>query len=132
MRVLDYKTGSTKFSKSDLEKGLALQTGLYALAAERLWLESGAHIAESHYWHIPTRETSGSLIFEGAVLDNELAETVLRQAARSIEFVRSGVFPSAPARPISGGFSCRSYCDFGALCRVSRESVYKARREGLA
>jgi hypothetical protein len=132
LRVLAYKSGSTKFSKTDLEKGLALQTVLYALAAEEFWLKSGAHIAESHYWHIPTREASGSLKFEGAVRGNELADTVLRQAARSVRLIRSGVFPSAPTKPISGVFSCRSKCDFAPICRVSRQSVYKARQEGSA
>ena len=131
LRVLDYKSGSMKFSKSDLRKGIALQTALYALAAEKFWVGTGGHVAESHYWHIPIREASGSLSFQGKVRDDELAEAAIQHAAWSVERVRSGIFPSAPEKPIAGAFSCRSYCDYGPICRVTRQSIFKARQGGL-
>jgi ATP-dependent helicase/nuclease subunit B len=132
LRVLDYKSGGTKYSASDLEKGLALQTALYALAAEHFWTQRGARVAESHYWHIPTREASGSIRFQGAVRDNALAESAIRQAALSIERIRDGVFPGAPGKPAAGGMLCRSNCDFAPICRVTRQSIRKARQGGFA
>lgn len=132
LRVLDYKSGSTKYSQSDLRKGLALQTPLYALAAEQFLVGEGERVAESHYWHITIREASGSLRFDGTVRDHELAETAVQQAALNVERTRSGIFPAAPEKPITGAFSCRSYCDIAPICRVSRQSINKARRGGLA
>ncbi len=132
LRVLDYKSGSTKYSEPDLRKGLALQTPLYALAAERFCIVEGGRVSESHYLHIPTRMTSGSLNFEGQVRDNETVEESLRQAALNVERVRSGIFPSAPEKPITGAFTCRSLCEFAPLCRVSAQSIAKARRGGFS
>ena len=132
LRVIDYKSGSSTYSKPVLQKGLALQTALYALAAEQFWAQGEARVAESHYWHIPSRNASGSLKFSGAVLDDETAAGAIQQAAWSAAQVRAGVFPSAPAKPAPGSLQCRSYCDFAALCRVSRQSIAKAKRGGLA
>lgn len=132
LRVIDYKSGSTKYSKNDIEKGLALQTVFYALAAERNWLAPGAQVKESYYLHIPKREPSGRLVFREKVEENELVESALQQVARNVQLIRRGVFPSAPGQPSSGSYLCRDHCDFAPICRVSRESIRKARRAGLA
>ena len=132
LRVLDYKSGSTKYTSSDFQKGLALQTALYALAAEKYWTAEGGRIAESSYWHIPIRDTSGELTFQGAVCEDADAGEVIRLAALMVERVRGGVFPSAPAKPVSGAYSCRSSCDFAPVCRVSRQSIARARRGGFS
>jgi ATP-dependent helicase/nuclease subunit B len=131
LRVIDYKSGSTTWSTNDLKKGLALQTTLYALAAERFWSNDESHVAESHYWHIPSREASGSLKISACVTQDELADAIIQQAAWNIFQIRSGVFPSAPGKPVQGGMSCNSRCDFAPICRVSRLSIGKARRGGL-
>jgi len=128
LRVLDYKSGSVAYSKADMEKGLALQTALYALAAEKFWLEEGAIVAESHYWHIPSREASGNLDFQGTVRESDLAESAISQAALNVERVRAGVFPSAPAKPGAGSMLCRGNCDYSSICRVTRQSIHKARQ----
>lgn len=128
LRVIDYKSGSTPYSKNDLQKGLALQTALYALAAEHFWTGEGNRVAESHYWHIPSRKASGSLKIDGAVLDDGVAEATIQQASWSIAQVRSGVFPSAPGKPIQGRALCSSRCDYAPICRVSRQSISKAKR----
>ena len=132
LRVIDYKSGSTQYSKNDIEKGLALQTALYALAAERNWLAPEAQVKESFYLHIPSRKPSGRIAFHERVEANELVESALQQVARNVKQVRMGVFPSAPAKPASGGSLCRENCDFAPICRVSRESIRKARQAGLA
>ena len=67
LRVVDYKSGGTRYSLSDVQNGLAFQAPLYALAAERLL---GKPAAESYYLHIALREPSGKLKFdEGAQQD---------------------------------------------------------------
>ncbi|MBN1536887.1 MAG: PD-(D/E)XK nuclease family protein [Anaerolineales bacterium] len=132
LRVIDYKSGSSTWSKTDMQIGLALQTALYALAAERYWVSEGGRIAESHYLHIPSRNTSGKLSISGAVQQDGLAEEIIQQAIRSAAMVRAGVFPSAPGKPVQGGMQCSSRCDFAPICRVTRCSIVKARRGGLA
>ena len=131
LRVIDYKSGSTPNTKSDLQQGLALQTALYALAAEHFWLQDQGRVAESHYWHIPSRKPSGSLYFQETVREEMVAETTIQRAAQSVERIRVGIFPSAPAKPGQGSRSCRSRCDFGSVCRVSRQSIFKAKRGEL-
>jgi len=131
LRIIDYKSGSTPNTKSDLQQGLALQTALYALAAEHFWLQDQGRVAESHYWHIPSRKPSGSLYFQETVREERVAETTIQRAAQSVERIRVGIFPSAPAKPGQGSRSCRSRCDFGAVCRVSRQSIFKAKRGEL-
>lgn len=128
VRVIDYKSGSVTYSKPDLEKGLALQTALYALAAEEYWAGEHARVAESHYWHIPNRKSSGSLYFQAGVRENELTREIIRHAAGNITQIQAGIFPSAPAKRYQGGRDCSSRCNFGALCRVSRQSIAKAWR----
>jgi ATP-dependent helicase/DNAse subunit B len=132
LKVIDYKSGSMTYSKPDIEKGLALQTVLYALAAERNWLSLDAQVKESCFLHIPNHKSSGCVVFREKVEENELVETALQQAARNVKLVQEGVFPSAPGKPSSGNLSCRENCDFASICRVSRESIRKARRAGLA
>ena len=69
--------------------------------------------------HIPSRKTSGRITFHERVEENELVESALQQVARNVQQVRLGLFPSAPAKPASGGSLCRENCDFAAICRVS-------------
>ncbi len=130
LRVIDYKSGSTTYSKADMQKGLATQTALYALVAERYWLRGEGRVVESHYWLIPTRSSSGSLIFEVGVRQDEVVENIIQQAAWCVEQVRCGLFPSAPAKPVQWGKACVNRCDYGSICRVSRQSIAKARRGG--
>jgi ATP-dependent helicase/DNAse subunit B len=132
LRVIDYKSGSSLYSKAKMKKGTALQTALYALAAERYWSQVGNRVAESQYWVIPKRKPSGELHFSGPVLEHELAGEIIAQAARSVDQVRAAAFPSAPAEPAEGQTACRKGCEFAALCKVTRESIRKAKRGGLA
>ncbi len=132
LRVIDYKSGSQGYYRSDLEKGLATQTALYALAAERYYLGEDAKVLASEYWHIPSRQASGKLRFQGAVQADSTAQKVIEQAAWSVKQARAGVFPSAPGKPGQGRHGCSSWCDFAVLCRVTRQSITKARQGGLA
>ena len=125
-RVIDYKSGSSTFSKPDIQRGYALQTALYALAAERL-LPEVARVAESYFLHIPTRKASGQLRLEERPADREIVEAAVEQAAVFVHLVRSGAFLSTPAKAVAGGTACRSGCQFAAICRVTRQSIAKGR-----
>jgi hypothetical protein len=127
LRVIDYKSGSTTYSKEDIARGYALQSALYALAAERL-LPGAGRVSESFYLHIPTRESSGRLRFAAGAEADGMVQAAVEVSAQFVDRIRSGVFPGAPGKPSVGARACRDSCDFAALCRVSRQSIAKARR----
>jgi ATP-dependent helicase/nuclease subunit B len=129
LRVIDYKTGSRKFSSYDILRGEALQTALYALAVEPI-LDVSARIEESCYMHVSTGETSGCIVFDGRALENILMQGAVAAAGAVVTAVKEGRFPSLPAKPGYGSQSCSQNCDFSALCRVSRRSIAKARGYG--
>jgi len=67
--------------------------------------------------------------------ESSLAEgfaEAVAQAARAVEAVRAGSFVAAPSKASFGGGSCANTCDFGALCRVTRQVARKARKAALA
>jgi RecB family exonuclease len=130
LRVIDYKSGSTAYSKTDIERGLACQTALYALAVEPHLLP-GAKIVESSYLLIPTRATSGTIQFEGRAIENETVQAAVSMALAFIRFVRQGEFPSRPGKATWGTLGCRKFCDFSGLCRVSRQGIAKAQQRSV-
>ena len=125
LRVLDYKSGSTSYAKTDLEAGRALQTPLYALAVEGLLM---APVRESAYVLIPRRELSGNLKSQGFMAKNETAQQALDQAGWFVREIRRGAFPSLPSKPSAGSMACSTYCSFSGLCRIDRQTAAKARR----
>ncbi len=127
-RVIDYKSGSRTYGKQEILGGSATQTALYALAAEQL-LPEVARVAESYFLHIPSRETSGHLRLDERPADGETVDAVVEQAAVFVHLVRSGAFPSTPAKAVAGGTSCRPGCQFAAICRVTRQSIAKGRSQ---
>jgi ATP-dependent helicase/DNAse subunit B len=128
LRIIDYKSGSSKFYKSAIEEGTALQTALYALAAEA----GGTNrVTESYYLHIPSRETSGKLTFQGKVEENETVQAAQRRVFFAIDHISRGEFPAAPSKAAGGGTTCRSRCDMATICRVTRQAISKAKRRGF-
>jgi ATP-dependent helicase/DNAse subunit B len=125
LRLIDYKSGSTAYSKKDIAKGLAFQTALYALAAEQLLR---AQVADSYYLHIPKREPSGKLTFNSPVQADETVGAAVARAAQFVQAVRAGIFPALPAKSGTGQNGCASSCEFAALCRPDRHTFAKARR----
>jgi len=130
LRVIDYKSGRTGFSKTDIKKGLSLQTALYALAAEQL-LSQNNRVMDSFYLHIPNRGKSGHLQFSGEVIQDDTVQEAVKQANFAVNHIQLGEFPAMPAKPMGGSTGCRSRCDFSSLCRVTRQSIIKARRRGF-
>jgi hypothetical protein len=125
LRVLDFKCGSSHYSKKDVQNGLALQTALYAVAAEKLL---GDQVSQSFYLHIPIRETSGKLAFSGPVADSDEVQAAATAATGFVARIQGGVFPSAPAKPQAGNLTCSSWCQLSPVCRVTRHSLAKGNR----
>jgi ATP-dependent helicase/nuclease subunit B len=130
LRLVDYKSGSTTYSKQDILKGLAFQSPLYALAAEQLVPE--AQVIESYFLHIPKREKSGRLTYTNGVTGDEIVRAAVEQAALFVQDIRQGVFPTLPAKAGAGQNACTSTCEFSGLCRANRHSVAKARQQAKA
>ena len=128
VKVIDYKSGSTSYSKPDIQRGVAFQTALYALAAEQLVNEVN-QVAESYYVLVPKRDISGRLPFSMGATEDEVVQVAVAQAAAFVRQVRAGVFPSAPTKPVAGGGACRNACDLAGLCRTTRLSTAKARQQ---
>jgi hypothetical protein len=128
--VIDYKSGGGQFSKSDISRGLAFQTPLYALAVDQLFSDISA-VSVSKYLLVPARKESGVLKFSGPVSEDETVQTAINQAGSFVHNVRHGFFPSAPGKPTAGigadGGICRNHCDFAPLCRVTRMSIAKVK-----
>ncbi len=124
LRIIDYKSGSTTYSTSAIIGGTALQSALYALAAEQQ--EAGQGIARSAYLHIPARKESGKLSFTGPVLEDETVQAVVKRVAVTVGLIRSGIFPAAPDRVQDG--ACASWCQLADICRVTPVGAYKGRR----
>jgi ATP-dependent helicase/nuclease subunit B len=126
LSVIDYKSGSSGFSKNDLEHGLAFQTAIYASAVEPL-LGTNARVMESAYLHIPTREKSGVLKFNERPSRDVVVQGILALAVEFIKLIQRGEFPSKPGKSAWGASACQRWCDFSSLCRVSRVSIAKAK-----
>lgn len=131
LRVIDYKSGSTTYSKNDILEGRALQSALYARAAEAL-LQGNPSVIETYYLHIPRREHSGRIVCQGGAASDAVIAEAVTQAARIVEAVRAGNFVAAPSKASLRSGSCAHTCDFGVLCRVTRQGGRKARKAALA
>lgn len=127
LRIVDYKSGNTTFSASDLMKGLALQTVLYAVAAQTI-LAGDGDVMRSEYLHIAARETSGKLDFGSPDKTRPVVEGALAAATSAVDRVRRGIFPSAPGKTAWGSEACSNHCDLADLCRATRRSRGKAAR----
>jgi len=125
LRLLDYKSGSSSYGKPEMLKGEAFQTPLYALAAEQLL---GQPVVESAYLLVQSREISGLLKFSGPVAEDVTVRAVVERAAQIIQAIRTGRFPTSPAKLDTGPHGCGA-CEFRGLCRADRHALVKARRE---
>mgnify|MGYP001194320408 CR=1 FL=1 len=120
--VIDYKSGSSKFTDDDLRQGRSVQMLVYLLAAQRLLTGQGepARVIGGLYWHISSRESSGAVAAGDALLDE-----ARHQVHAHIEAARAGFFAVRPSKPMARG-RCAFYCDFSAMCRLTPASRRKA------
>ncbi len=129
LRVIDYKTGSTRLGPKDIAAGRALQSALYAWAVERLFPDSNG-VVMTAYRHTGSREQSGAI----DPYSDDGGALVAQAVARAVGFAvaaRQGWFAALPSRG-SAGQVCSERCDFLGLCRVTRHGTRKAQRHGPA
>jgi RecB family exonuclease len=117
LRIVDYKTGQSRLSITDLHEGRRLQLPVYALGA-RDAVGLGEPV-EGFYWAILAAKR-GSLrlsrfkieVEGGEITGPEAAYAVAREhIAGAVHGVRAGRFPPRPPR---GG--CPSYCPAVGWC----------------
>ncbi|MGE5141581.1 MAG: PD-(D/E)XK nuclease family protein, partial [Rudaea sp.] len=117
LRIIDYKTGSSGFARSELSEGRRLQLPLYALAAQNA-LRLG-QVVDGFYWGILKGEKSSLRLndFHVEVDDKEWNGPVgamqLAQAwtGKHIRRIQAGDFPPSPTAD-----NCPSYCPGKLTC----------------
>ena len=114
--LMDYKSGSTPISTTQVIEGRNVQMPVYVFAAEAL----GHRVANAFFVHIRNGKTSGEL---SKTERDDYLQVAKEHMARFVTQARAGQFPVKPARFENG--TCARHCEFGSLCRVGRWSVNK-------
>lgn len=114
--LIDYKTGTTKISKTDVRDGRHLQLPVYVFAAEGL----GYRVADAYFLHIGDGKDSRALPSEERA---ELLERASSYISKYVALARRGEFAVKPTRQREQ--TCSTFCEFGALCRVGNWSARK-------
>ncbi len=130
LRVIDYKSGSSKISEPDVKKCLAVQTSLYALAAQQIFSKQGLQVEESVFLHLPNHELSGQVSCPEGPAEHPIIQESAQRAFELTRQVIRGVFPADPSKPGEGSRACSTTCDFGPLCRIDRHAIKKAHKRG--
>ncbi|NDJ76329.1 MAG: hypothetical protein GYB65_08720 [Chloroflexi bacterium] len=118
--VVDYKSGTTPHPVDDMASGRDYQMILYLLAARALLDRAGRSetVLGGLFCHIANRQVSGE------VLANDAAVDAAREHLHAqVQAARAGRFVVSPNKLERG--RCVSYCEFGALCRLSRGYLHK-------
>jgi ATP-dependent helicase/DNAse subunit B len=118
--VIDYKTGTTRHTVDDMAEGRDFQMMVYLLAARAILDRSdpGATVVGGLFWHIRNRQVSGEVRADDLAL--EAARAHLHAHVLS---ARAGRFFVRPGK--MAGDRCSSFCEFRALCRLSRANLRK-------
>ena len=122
--VVDYKTGSTKINRREMEDGRDFQMMIYNEAlASALSAERGAvQVAGGLFWHLRDLKPSG--VFDREDADDKAAADVAKQhIARNLRQGRAGQFPAHASKLEHG--KCSRYCEFSRLCRQGVSGRYK-------
>lgn len=112
-RVIDYKTNSAP-SKADLEKGIALQLPLYALAVSRdPTIVPGLQPAELAYWTLRTKGYKAVHRMGEREDWGSYSERLVRYVLDAVDRLRAGEFPVRPRRK-----DCERHCEYSRTCRL--------------
>ncbi len=113
LRVVDYKTGDTRFGEKDLAAGSHIQAGVYAAAAVHA-LKLGTK-CEGIYWIINKKSVKHSSAYDAEKDENLPNIEFLNKFAAGM---RDAEFPAECA-----GDTCPEYCPAASWCRkyVKRE-----------
>lgn len=126
-RVIDYKSGAGP-GRGKVEKGLALQLPLYALAVERNGLAgAGAEPLDVGYWELKSRGYQP--VVKMATRDGKppadwssTRERIEGFVLDLVDQLRKGAFPVHPREE-----DCTRLCDYRAICRIAQvRSAFKA------
>ncbi len=120
--LVDYKTGTTRINRRDMEEGRDFQMLAYSTALESMSDELGAAVG-GMFWHIRDLKPSG--LFDSSN-DEDIAalERAREHIARNLQMGRAGQFPVQPNNVESG--KCARYCEFSRFCRMQVTNRYKA------
>jgi ATP-dependent helicase/DNAse subunit B len=122
LRVVDYKSGSTRISKDDALSGRNMQLPLYALAIEKA-VFPGAKVVEGQYLSIAQGSSIGKIDFN-KLADEDSQITFLESAESStkqfVNAVKNGDFS---VRPSTLGV-CQT-CDHITVCRISELTTHE-------
>lgn len=122
--VVDYKTGSTKINRDEMESGRDFQMMAYALAMMKGAESDSARseLAGGMFWHIRDLKASGK--FDTTDEDDIAAlDTALAHVSENLRRGRLGQFPVQPTALETD--KCSRYCEFTHLCRVNLTNRHK-------
>ena len=113
LRVVDYKTGASGFSKEEIAVGSHIQAGVYAAAVVHA-LKMGPE-CEGMYWSINNKSVKEYMVYDSRQ-DEEFPN--IEFLNRFSEGIRDAAYPANPA-----GGSCPDYCPAAPWCKryVRRE-----------
>ncbi len=125
--VLDYKTGgSTRFSVEAVQRGLALQLPLYALAVVEVVLADRDCVPwQAGYWYLADngfRPRQALVMYHAAdgSLEPEpqwesLRASLARTVAALVRGMTEGQFPVS-----SSDAECTGRCEYATVCRINQ------------
>ncbi len=117
VRLIDYKSGSSRIGKEEAVEGRNLQLPLYALAVQRAVMP-GASVVQGTYLGVTSGEPVGSLNFRPNSSDDDSTGDILAQVeqhvARYVNSIEQGDFRVAP-----NGEKVCDKCDHKNICRIS-------------
>ena len=122
--LLDYKTGTTRIDRSEMEVGRDFQMMTYvsALAAVLNNASDPPQIKTGLFWHLRNLKTSGEIDLDNQE-DLEAIAAARAHVAENVKAGRDGRFPAHPTKIEAG--KCSRYCEFSHLCRVNVTNRFK-------
>ncbi|MYD09591.1 MAG: hypothetical protein F4X02_06065 [Chloroflexi bacterium] len=114
--VVDYKSGSTKINRDEMEAGRDFQMLVYTEALPKALAAAGgkAQVAGGLFWHLRGLNASGVLEVDNAD-DIAALEAAKAHIALNLRQGRAGQFPAHASKLENG--KCARYCEFSRLCR---------------
>jgi RecB family exonuclease len=126
--VSDYKTGRQpdlgRLIGDPVVQGRRLQLPLYALAARQRFGAGGD--THARYWLLSSERSASCYHLRVTAAVEDRFRRVIGLIADGIE---AGVFPAIPGRPVDGGFAGCRWCDYDAICPVTRDRQWQAKRD---
>ena len=114
--VVDYKSGSTKINRDEMEAGRDFQMLIYTEALSKALAAAGsrAQVAGGLFWHLRGLDASGVFAVDNAD-DIAALEMAKSHIAQNLRQGRAGQFPAHASKLENG--KCARYCEFSRLCR---------------